>query len=247
VQPGKTVRLRIINGSAMSGFFVSTGNLPGQLIAVDGEDIHPINGKQFQISEAQRLDILVTIPDKKAGVYPILAQGQGTNLQTGLILATPEVKDIPAIPEKTNQTAGALDYSQEWQLKAMYPLMPKPVDETLRINLEGDMAKYEWKMNNQMWPNVTPLTINKDKRVEVIINNQTNMAHPIHLHGHVFEVTEMDGKPVLDGAMRDTVFVMPHSTVKVQFDSDNPGKWVIHCHMLYHQEAGMMTEIDYAK
>jgi FtsP/CotA-like multicopper oxidase with cupredoxin domain len=247
VQPGKTVRLRIINGAAMSGFFVNTGKLPGQLIAVDGNDIHPINGTQFQISEAQRLDILVKIPEQKDGVYPILAQGEGTNMQTGLILATPEAKTIPTYPEKVKNTAGSLDYSQEWQLKALYPLTPKPVDETLTLNLEGDMAKYEWKINNQMWPHITPLSVHNDRRVEMIINNQTDMAHPIHLHGHTFEVTEIDGKPVTDGAMRDTVFVMPHSTVKVQFDSDNPGKWVVHCHMLYHQEAGMMTEIDYAK
>lgn len=247
VAPGATVRLRIINAAAMTGFFVNTGNLPGKLIAVDGNDIHPINGKQFQIAEAQRLDIIVKIPEQKDGVYPILAQGEGTNMQTGLVLATPDVKTIPVLPEKVSTTAGALDYSQEWQLKALYPLKSKSVDETLILNLEGDMAKYEWKINNQMWPHITPLMINKDKRIEMIINNQTNMMHPIHLHGHTFEVTEIDGKAVIDGAMRDTVFVLPHSTVKVQFDSDNPGKWVIHCHMLYHQEAGMMTEIDYAK
>lgn len=245
VKPGSLVRLRIINGAAMSSFFVNTGVLPGTLIAVDGEDIKPIKEKQFQIAEAQRLDILVKIPKTKNAVYPILAQSQGTQLQTGLLLATPDAKDIPSISETAPQVAGTLDYSQEWQLKAAHPLAKKPVDESLILNLEGDMTKYEWKINNQMWPNITPLLINQKKRVELVINNQTNMAHPIHFHGHVFEVTEMDNKPVIDGALRDTVFVMPHSTVKVVFDSDNPGKWVTHCHMLYHQEAGMMTEIDY--
>jgi hypothetical protein len=65
------------------------------------------------------------------------------------------------------------------------------------------------------------------------------------LHGHVFEVTEIDGKLLKNGAMRDTLLVLPHSIVKVQFDSDNPGNWMMHCHILYHQESGMMTLVTY--
>lgn len=71
------------------------------------------------------------------------------------------------------------------------------------------------------------------------------MAHPMHLHGHEFEVTEIDGKSIKQGAMRDTVLVLPNSTVKVQFDANNPGNWMMHCHMLYHQESGMMTIVNY--
>ena len=70
------------------------------------------------------------------------------------------------------------------------------------------------------------------------------MAHPMHLHGHVFQVTAMNGK-AMDGAMRDTVLVLPNSTLSIQFDANNPGVWPFHCHLLYHQEAGMMTVIRY--
>ena len=68
----------------------------------------------------------------------------------------------------------------------------------------------------------------------------------MHLHGHVFEVTKINGRPVRDGAMHDTVLVLPHTSLSVQFDSNNPGNWMLHCHMLYHQESGMMTIINYA-
>ncbi|NNM58238.1 MAG: multicopper oxidase family protein [Legionellales bacterium] len=247
VKPGEKVRLRIINGASATNFFVNSGVLKAELIAADGEDIHPISGQVFQIGEGQRIDLIVTIPDTKKAIYPILAQGEGTKMQTGIILATTDATTIPHYSETAPQAAGALSYSQEWKLKAMHPLPQKPIDETLTVNLEGNMAKYEWKINNQMWPNITPLLVHANHRVEMIINNQTEMAHPIHLHGHVFEVTEIDGKPVQDGAMRDTVLVMPHSTVKVQFDTDNPGMWMLHCHMLYHQAAGMMTMMDYEK
>jgi FtsP/CotA-like multicopper oxidase with cupredoxin domain len=74
----------------------------------------------------------------------------------------------------------------------------------------------------------------------------TDMAHPMHLHGHVFEVTKINGQPIKDGAMHDTVLVLPHTSLSVQFDSDNIGNWMLHCHMLYHQESGMMSMTHYA-
>ena len=80
----------------------------------------------------------------------------------------------------------------------------------------------------------------------MVFINHTSMAHPMHLHGHEFEVTEIDGKRLKQGAMRDTVLVLPNSIVKVQFDANNPGNWMMHCHMLYHQASGMMTIVNYA-
>jgi FtsP/CotA-like multicopper oxidase with cupredoxin domain len=70
------------------------------------------------------------------------------------------------------------------------------------------------------------------------------MAHPIHLHGHVFQVVAIDGRPLRD-AVRDTVLVSPSSRVRIAFEADNPGRWAFHCHNLYHMEAGMMTEFRY--
>lgn len=70
------------------------------------------------------------------------------------------------------------------------------------------------------------------------------MAHPMHLHGHVFQVTSINGQPI-NGAMRDTVLSLPHSSLSIQFDADNPGVWPLHCHVLYHLEAGMMTVLRY--
>jgi FtsP/CotA-like multicopper oxidase with cupredoxin domain len=66
----------------------------------------------------------------------------------------------------------------------------------------------------------------------------------MHLHGHVFQVTEVAGAR-LRGAKRDTVLVSPRQAVKVEFDALYPGYWMIHCHLLYHQAAGMMTVLHY--
>ena len=66
----------------------------------------------------------------------------------------------------------------------------------------------------------------------------------MHLHGHVFEVSEIDGKKIA-GARRDTILVPPKSTIKIVFDADNPGIWAYHCHIVYHLAAGMFSVLKY--
>lgn len=70
--------------------------------------------------------------------------------------------------------------------------------------------------------------------------NDTDMWHPMHLHGHTFQIGA-------DGARKDTVIVRPKQTVTVVFDVDNPGQWLAHCHNAYHAEKGMMALFSYIK
>ncbi len=83
------------------------------------------------------------------------------------------------------------------------------------------------------------------ERAELAFRNRTMMGHPVHLHGHHFRVVAIDGRR-FGGAVRDTVWVPPMTAVTVAFDADNPGRWLLHCHHLYHMVAGMMTEVAYA-
>ena len=70
------------------------------------------------------------------------------------------------------------------------------------------------------------------------------MSHPMHLHGHHFQVVALNGNR-FSGAMRDTVLVPPMQSVTIAVDANNPGKWAFHCHHLYHMASGMMTTISY--
>jgi FtsP/CotA-like multicopper oxidase with cupredoxin domain len=124
-------------------------------------------------------------------------------------------------------------------------LAPRKPDRVHRIELGGDMAKYVWTINGVAWnPEVPPLPIAKGERVALVLTNKTPMPHPMHLHGHRFQVVEIGGKR-LSGAVRDTVRVPPRGRVVIVFDADNPGLWAFHCHMLYHMEAGMFTTLRY--
>ncbi|MGA9866684.1 MAG: multicopper oxidase domain-containing protein [Acetobacteraceae bacterium] len=108
------------------------------------------------------------------------------------------------------------------------------------------MAAYIWSLNDKVYGQDTPLMVKRGERVEIVMPNHTMMSHPMHLHGHVFQVVEINGRR-FPGAMRDTVLVPPKTTVTVAFDADNPGKWAFHCHNLYHLQAGMMTTLVYDK
>ena len=70
------------------------------------------------------------------------------------------------------------------------------------------------------------------------------MSHPMHLHGHEFQVVDIDGMR-FPGAVRDTILVPPNRRVTVAFDAKNPGWWALHCHLLYHLDAGMFTTLRY--
>ena len=244
VTPGQLVRLRIIDGGSASNFFINLGKLQGQVVATDGNYIKPLSGSIFSISEGQRLDILIKIPEDSKKSYPILAQAEGTQQQTGLLLLT-DGAQASLISPKVKQSFGAIDALQDRNFHALHPLSERPITRKIKLSLEGGMSPYVWKINNEAWPNITPIKVAKGERIEMDIINHTNMSHPIHLHGHVFEVISINGEVMSDGPLRDTVLVPAQGKVSIIFDSNNTGNWMLHCHVLYHSEDGMMTVMHY--
>lgn len=241
-KPNSKVRLRFINGASSTNFWINLGKLKGTIIAVDGEDIKPVSGYMFPLAIAQRMDIVVKLPNVR-GIYPILGQVEGLKDQTGILISTNPKLKPNKINSLANNAAPALNYISELKFTSLNPLPVRKVDKVVNIDLGGNMQEYVWTINNQVWPDITPIQLKKGDRVELDINNKTMMMHPIHLHGNVFEVVSIDGKAV-KGALRDTVFITPNTTVKVIFDANEPGKWMLHCHMLYHMHSGMMTYVD---
>jgi FtsP/CotA-like multicopper oxidase with cupredoxin domain len=244
IEPGGRVLLRIINGSAMSAYHIDLGPLDGELVAVDGFAVTPVKGRNFPIAVAQKLDIRLAVPRTPAS-HPVLAVLEGDRKQTGIILAAGNAP-VARTPDLAKTPSSALTLDLESRLRALKPLTPRKADRVHTINLTGDMAKYIWSLNNVAWnPSVPPLPIANGERVELVMVNQTGMPHPMHLHGHEFQVVEIDGKR-FPGAVRDTVLVPPGRRVVVAFDANNPGWWAFHCHLLYHLDAGMFTTLRYA-
>ncbi|MDR3535087.1 MAG: multicopper oxidase family protein [Acetobacteraceae bacterium] len=238
---GQSIRLRIINGASSTNFWIDLGQLSGSAIAVDGHAVMPVAGSKFPIAMAQRLDILLRLPS--AGSYPVLAQVEGKTDRTGIILATPGAK-VGGVSAQAATAAPAVDLSLETKLSAANPLAARPVDVTLPLTLDGNMAKYVWSLNGKIWPNPDVLMIKHGQRVAIDMVNHSMMSHPIHLHGHAFQVLAINDRKV-HGAVRDTVLVPTMGRVLVAFNADNPGRWALHCHNLYHMATGMVTEVRY--
>jgi len=174
----------------------------------------------------------------------VLAVLEGEAKQTGIILRAGNAP-VARIPDIASTASPPLTLDLERRLRAVKPLKPRKADRVHTLNLTGEMAGYVWSINNVAWTkDVPPLPLAAGERVELIFVNQTPMQHPMHLHGHEFQVVEIDGKR-FPGAVRDTVLVPPGRRVVVAFDANNPGLWALHCHLLYHLDAGMFTTLGY--
>ncbi|KWV58012.1 copper oxidase [Rhizobium altiplani] len=236
VEKGGRVRIRLINGATATGFTIDTGGLDATLVAVDGHEIEPVQGQQFPATMGQRLDIVVAVP-KEGGSFPVLALREGAPQRTGFVLAT-RGTDVTRIATSGDANGPLLGLDLEQGLRPLTPLAKRRTDKSYEVTLSGDMTKYAWIIQGDA------LDVTSGDRVEIGIRNMSMMSHPMHLHGHKFQVVGVNGRRVT-GAIRDTILLPMMSTVTVAFDADNPGHWPFHCHHLYHMASGMMTYIGY--
>ncbi len=239
VEKAGRIRLRVINASAATTFWIDTG-LPARLVAVDGHAVVPLAGSRFGIAMAQRLDIEIDLP--QAGAFPILALREGARERTGLILATSgaAVTKLAGLSD-AESPAFDLDLAQEAALQAVTPLAARAVDNAQMIMLAGAMSPYVWTIDGQSWGTHSPITAKSGERVELMFHNMSMMAHPMHLHGHVFQVVNINGRKI-NGALRDTVYVPPMARITVALDAGEAARWMLHCHHMPHLSTGMMTE-----
>ncbi len=128
-------------------------------------------------------------------------------------------------------------------LKAMRPNPVRPPDRSLEIHLTGNMERYMWSFDGKKLNAVTdnPIRFGYDERVRVTLVNDTMMAHPIHLHGHFFEL--VNGADPAHQPKKHTLIVQPGGKATFDLTADEPGDWAFHCHLLYHMHAGMMQVV----
>jgi len=238
VEKGGQVRLRIINGATATAFTIDTGALDSEVIAADGQDVVPFKTGQFPLAMGQRVDLRVSIP-KEGGAFPVLALREGGVQRTGVILAS-KGASVAKIADAGEAAGPVLSLASEMGLGAAIPLLPKEPSRQFTVDLFGNMQDYTWGMQSN-----APLAVANGDRVLIEMRNMSMMTHPMHLHGHHFQIVAINGQS-FNGAVRDTVFVPHMTSVTFAFDATNPGKaWAFHCHHLYHMATGMMATIGY--
>lgn len=113
----------------------------------------------------------------------------------------------------------------------------------LELHLTGNMERYMWSFDGQMYSAVSdvPIRFAWNERVRVKLVNNTMMAHPIHLHGMFFEL--VNGKNADQQPRKNVVIVQPGASAQFDLTANEPGDWAFHCHLMYHMHGGMMQTV----
>ena len=252
---GERLRLRLINSSNARILRLGFERLPVSLIALDGQwlgqskEIAP--GGALTLAPAQRADLLVDLnlePGERAAIIETSRQ-EGIAIgnlfcdgETAAGLAGTPMPRLPRVglPQPDLSDPVTLDLTMEGgAMGAMRSAVLDGEELTLReLAARGQV----WALNGVAGMTETPLAaVRAGRSVVLHFDNQTAWPHAVHIHGHHFRVIARKGQPVADGAWRDTELVAAREKVTLAFVADNPGKWLIHCHMLEHQAAGMKT------
>lgn len=117
-------------------------------------------------------------------------------------------------------------------------------DQTLR---GGEYGTDYFLMNGKMNSAIPPIVVTEGDKVRIRLINAGNIPHPFHIHGHSFKIVATDGNPVPQAAQitKDTVLVAPGERYDIEFVANNPGVWMVHCHIENHADNGMMTLLEY--
>ncbi|HJS11523.1 copper resistance system multicopper oxidase [Sphingopyxis sp.] len=118
----------------------------------------------------------------------------------------------------------------------------RAASRSLDIHLTGNMERFMWSFDGvKMSDYHEPIPFIEGERVRINLINDSMMSHPIHLHGHFFELVTGKGDR---SPRKHTVLVQPGGTASFDFTADALGDWAFHCHLLYHMHAGMMRVVS---
>ncbi|HTT97837.1 MAG TPA: multicopper oxidase family protein [Rhizomicrobium sp.] len=247
------IRLRLINADPTRIAQIGIDGAPATVIAIDGNPVVPFALETWRLGPGMRLDL--SLRTARAGIRlldffsaaPILLasldpdNSPSSNRDASLAQSSQ--------PDFSGATRLSLELGAGVDANAIPSPQPIILPDGRTIDLADSLCLAQgtfWTLNGKSWPDrdhsklPPPLfTFRRSEKVVLDIANTTSRTHPIHIHGHTMSVlsTSLLARPV---HRADTVLVLPNERVRVGFVADNPGNWMIHCHVLEHQETGMM-------
>jgi FtsP/CotA-like multicopper oxidase with cupredoxin domain len=242
VHGGERIRLRLLNASNARIYAPDFGSLDPQIVAVDGLYVaHPIPLARFELAPGNRLDLDITLPTApQSRSIPVIDRfyDERPNHLADVVIDGASPRPSPAFPSPAHArvpswSAGlALPAAKEFRLDAR----------------RGGDYGIEWTINGEAFAGhehaqhgPPMLTLARGDWVRLRFTNASFRLHPIHLHGMFFRLLARNGAPVDEPFFRDTVLVHSKETIDIGLVPLDAGKWMMHCHILEHAEAGMMT------
>lgn len=254
-------RLRVLNADPTRIMEIAVDNAEAAIIAVDGIAVPPFPLQSWLLGPAMRLDLAVRAPaegdraflvDRRPSEPLPLVQLVGTGPASTTKPFDPAPLRAGHIPEPRIADAERLrfDFGRPGEDPTTVDA-DDPLGQLLIGSLCLSSDRY-WTINGASWPGrdhsqiPPPLArLERDRSYIFSLKNSSKLIHPIHIHGHTFKILRSDQR-ALPVHYADTVLLMPDETVEVAFVADNPGRWMFHCHVIEHQETGMMGYLDVA-
>jgi FtsP/CotA-like multicopper oxidase with cupredoxin domain len=256
------VRLRILNIDRSRIMQLGIEGAECHVAAIDGMPITPFPLEAWFAGPAGRIDVVMRSPGAggEARLVDYFApkpvplarfRAEGSAIRTGAFRPAP--LRPPSLPEPDLSGAERIPFVfSATATAAAVSALPAISAEGLYLD---DLCTSEaafWAINKRVWPagdhSRIPPPLAELKRGGSYIfelENTTARMHPIHVHGHSFKVLSSN-KRVLPAHWADTILLMPKERIEVAFVADNPGDWMFHCHVIEHQETGMMGYIRVA-
>ena len=236
---GNKVRLRIINAGSDTAYRFLVGNHRLTVTHTDGYPVQPVDVDSLVLGMGERYDVVVTVQD---GQFPIFAVPVGKKgAAARAVLRTRPGTLSDAVPPSAGH--GRLLTYTDLVAATDVRLPRRAPDKTLDVELSMGDGGRKWLINRATYDDFEALQVQQNERVRLNFVNKSMMFHPMHLHGHTFELARKS----IDGPRKDTINVLPMSKLSVDLHTDNPGQWLLHCHNAYHGELGMMTVLSYVQ
>ncbi|WP_028464992.1 multicopper oxidase family protein [Nisaea denitrificans] len=243
------MRLRLVNPSNARIFNLSLKGLSGWVVALDGQPVlTPQPAETLVLAPAQRIDLIVDVTANAGTEASLVSHERGGSyavavFRVGKAEAERRIEapgPLPANPVPETgplQNARAVDLVMDGgAMGRMRSAVLNGTDTDIRTLVSKGKA---WAFNGQAEMTDTPLlSAMTGETVRIRMENRSRWPHAMHLHGHHFRQILQEERM---GPLRDTLLVQSDETAEIAFVADNPGDWLLHCHMVEHAAAGMMT------
>ena len=240
VRSGERIRLRLVNASNGRVYLPDFGGLEPRIIAVDGlYTARPLDPHGFEIAPGNRVDLDLRFTDAASARYDLVDR-----------FYPPQPNRLASIVvDGISDAATHFPSPAHAQVPRWSGGLHEPVDKVFRLNSRrGGPYGIEWTINDHAFAghdHAAPpaLVMQADRFVHLQFVNDSFRLHPIHLHGMFFRLLARNGTPVDEPFFRDTVLVHSKETIDIGLVPLDVGSWMMHCHILEHAEAGMMTTL----
>lgn len=227
---GERVRARLLNASTRSYLDLRLPSAVRRIAGDQGLLSAPVTSDAVLLAPGDRaeLELLLGEQDIVFSAAPYSEHGG------------PAIGDTEELASIVTTGSAAPPPTPPWPFSGAPASQDPPWSDVVYV-LTGDSVSNDWRINGELFPDVTVERIALGTDAIVEIRNASATEHPFHLHGHAFEVLSIAGVPPLTKSVEDTLNVRIGEAVRLKLHADNPGEWMAHCHILEHAEAGMMT------